>query len=155
MGPPGRQLDPNPAARKCASQMAYLASAVLEVRVPNVVEEIPPELKPAADAALAWINRQRSAQFKLTGLVDPDEALSAEAGQPIELGLVLCEGDVCLREQVRVQAQGESFQVAALEVDEAVIPPHLDPPVGVRESWLDDQLARHAFIVIVFYRGFW
>ena len=121
----------------------------------NVVEEIPLELRPAAEAALAWINRERGAQFKLTGLVDPDRALDRDASQPIELGLVLCDGDQCLREQVRVQAQGRGFQVGAIESNHGVIPPHLDPPVGVRRSWLDDQLAKHAFIVIVFYRGFW
>ena len=29
------------------------------------------------------------------------------------------------------------------------------PPARVRKSWIDEQLAKHAFIVIVFYRGFW
>ena len=32
----------------------------------NVVEEIPVELRPAADAALAWINREKGSQFRLT-----------------------------------------------------------------------------------------
>lgn len=126
--------------------------------MPTVVEEIPLELKPAAEAALAWINQKHGAHFKLTGLVDPmdpDKARDRDASQPMELGLVLCEGDVCLREQVHVQAQGQGFQVTAIDTEDAVIPPHLDPPVGVRKSWLDDQLAKHAFIVIVFYRGFW
>ena len=68
--------------------------------MPNVVEEIPNELKPAAEAALAWISQEHGAQFKLTGLVDPDKAMGRKTGQPIELGLVLCEGDLCLREQV-------------------------------------------------------
>jgi len=121
----------------------------------KVVEEIPLELRPAAESALAWINRERGAQFKLTGLVDPNTARDRDASQPIELDMVLCDGDQCLREQVRVQAQDRGFQVSAIESDHAVIPPHFDPPVGVRRSWLDDQLARHAFIVMVFYRGFW
>jgi hypothetical protein len=123
--------------------------------VANVVEEIPLELRPAAEAALAWINRERGAQFKLTGLVDPDETLGRDPRRPIELGLVLCDGDQCLRQQVRIQAQGQGIQVSAIESDHAVIPPHLDPPVGVRRIWLADQLARHAFVVLVFYRGFW
>jgi hypothetical protein len=121
----------------------------------NVVEEIPLELRPAAEAALAWINRERGAQFKLTGLVDPDSALERDASQPIELGLVLCDGDQCLRVQVCVHAQGRGFQVSAIESAPAVIPPHLDPPVGVRTSWLDAQIAKHTFSVLVFYRGFW
>ena len=91
--------------------------------MPNVVEEIPIELKPAAEAALAWINQERGAQFKLTGLVDPDKAMGQETGQPIELGLVLCEGDLCRREQVRVEAKGQGFEVSAIEAETSVIPP--------------------------------
>ena len=123
--------------------------------MPTVVEEIPLALRPAADAALEWINRQRDTQFELTGLVDPDEALAADAAAPMELGLVLCQGDVCLREQVRIQRLEDGFQIAAIEAHDAVVPPHLDPPVGVRKGWLDLQLARHSFVVLVFYRGFW
>ena len=125
------------------------------VQTSNVVEEIPLELRPAAEAALAWINRSRGTQFKLTGLVTPDKALEWDARQPIELGLVLCDGDQCLRENARVQAQGRDFEITAIEADHARIPPHLDPPVGVRRTWLDEQLAKHALVVIVFYRGFW
>lgn len=121
----------------------------------NVVEEIPVELKPAAEAALAWINQERGAQFELTGLVDADKALRAEASQPMELGLVLCDGDTCLREQVRVQPRSQGFDISMIDAPETVIPPHLDPPVGVRKGWLDEQLAKHALVVLVFYRGFW
>lgn len=123
--------------------------------MPNVVEEIPTELKPAAESALAWINRERHARFKLTGLVDPDKAMCRREGEPIELGLVLCEGDLCRREQVRLEAKGDGFEVSAIEAGTSVIPPRLDPPLGVRQSWLDDQLGKHAFIVLLFYRGLW
>ena len=123
--------------------------------MPNVVEKIPSELKPAAEAALAWINQEHGAQFKLTGLVDPDKAMGRKTGQPIELGLVLGEGDLCLREQVRVEATSQGFEVSAIEALALVIPPHLDPPFGVRHSWLDDQLGKYAFIVLLFYRGLW
>jgi hypothetical protein len=123
--------------------------------MPKVVEEIPLELRPAAEAALDWINRSRGTRFKLTGLVTPDHALDWDANRPIELGLVLCDGDQCLREDVRVLAQGRGFEFTAIEADQARIPPHLDPPVGVRSTWLDEQLARHALVLMVFYRGFW
>jgi len=121
----------------------------------KVVEEIPPELRPAAEAALAWINRSRGTRFELTGLVTSGDAVNWDASRPIELGLILCDGDQCLREDVRVQAQGGEFEITAIEADHARIPPHLDPPVGVRRNWLDEQLAKHALVVIVFYRGFW
>ncbi len=118
-------------------------------------ENIPSQLTASADAALAWINDQRGTQFRLTGLVDAEAALAAKAGEAIELGLVLCEGDVCLREQVRIQPRGESFEVTAIEAEHEGIPPLLDPPAGVRRTWLDDQLAKHDFILLLFYRGRW
>lgn len=123
--------------------------------MPNIVEDIPTTLQPAADAALAWINEERGAEFKLTGLVDPDPNWNPDSGDATELGLVLCENDMCSREQVRLQKHGDAFQVAAIEAEDNVIPPHLDPPAGVRASWLDEQMAKHGFIVVVFYRGFW
>lgn len=123
--------------------------------MPTVVEQIPSDLQPAARAALEWINETRGARFKLTGLVDPELAQASGPDEPMDLGLVLCEGDVCLREQVRVQPKGDGFEVSAIEAEPAPIPPHLDPPQGVRKGWLDEQLGRHAFVVLVFYRGFW
>ena len=105
--------------------------------MPNVVEEIPAELRPATDAALAWINREKGSQFRLTGLVDPEEAIARGAGQPIELGLVICEGEICLREQIRVEPTAEGFTVSAAEAETSLILPFLDPPPGVRENWLD------------------
>ena len=123
--------------------------------MPNVVEEIPAELRPAADAALAWINREKGSQFRLTGLVDCEEAIGRGAGQPIELGLVLCKGEICRREQVRVEPTGEGFAVSAAEAETSLIPPLLDPPLGVRENWLDDQLEKHDFVLLLYYRGLW
>ncbi len=123
--------------------------------MPNVVEAIPAELKPAAEAALAWINNERGAQFEITALVDPETATRQEAGQPIELGLVLCDGDQCRREQVLVEPTGQGFGVRAIDAVSPVIPPHLDPPVGAREGWLEGELGKHAFIVLLFYRGLW
>ena len=90
--------------------------------MPNVVEEIPAELRPAADAALAWINREKGSQFRLTGLVDCEEAIGRGAGQPIELGLVLCKGEICRREQVRVEPTGAGFAVSAAEAETSLIP---------------------------------
>lgn len=121
--------------------------------MPHVVEDIPPQLQPAAEAALNWINQERGTRFKLTGLVDPEHALQTNTDQPMELGLVLCEGDVCVREQIRIQTQGKGFRVSRIQAEDTIIPAHLDPPLGFRQTWLDEQLAKHAFIVLLFYRG--
>ena len=123
--------------------------------MPSVVEEIPERLQPAAEAALAWINAQQDAQFRITGLVDPEEALAGNAREPLDLGLVLCDGDLCVREQVRVSAVGDGFEVIGIPAGAAEIPAHLDPPVGIRGEWLDQQLERHDFILLLYYRGLW
>ena len=124
--------------------------------VNKVIEEIPAELQPAADAALAWINRERSAHFKLTGLVlDDDGPAALTAGQAMELGLVLCQDDLCMREQVRVAPRDQGFEISAVPADAPLIPPHLDPPTGVRENWLAEQLGKYSFVVLLYYRGLW
>ena len=121
----------------------------------TVVDDIPEKLRPTAEAALAWVNEERGADFKLTGVVDADEALAARADEAVEFGLVLCEDEMCLREQVRVERQG-GFRVSIVETaPSSLIPPHLDPPVGVRKDWLDRQLGKHEFAVLLFYRGLW
>ena len=121
----------------------------------NVAHEVPVELQPAAEAALAWINHERDANFRLTGLVDAEAAISGGIEAPMELGLVLCDGELCQREQVRIESTEQGFSVSAVETGEALIPPLLDPPLGVRASWLDDQLEKHDFILLLFYRGLW
>ena len=121
----------------------------------NVAHEVPAELQPAAEAALAWLNRERGAHFRLTGLVDAEEAMRQGADRPMELGLVLCDGELCQREQVRIESTEQGFSVSTVETGEALIPPLLDPPLGVRASWLDDQLEKHDFILLLFYRGLW
>ena len=65
----------------CLRQVNRLGSPALlpEARMPHVVEDIPPQLQPAAEAALAWINQERGAQFKLTGLVAPEQALTTRS----------------------------------------------------------------------------
>ena len=123
--------------------------------MPSVVEDIPAELRPAAEAALEWVNRDRGAQFRLTGLVDADRAVDTPAGEPMELGLVLCDGDLCMREQVWVRADGGGFEVSAVEQGPSSIPAHLDPPAGVRRDWLEQQVGKHEFVLLLFYRGLW
>lgn len=118
-------------------------------------EEIPAALRPPAEAALAWINQTQATDYELTGLVDHEQAMQAEPGQPFDLGLVLCDGEICAREQVQVQPDGDSYQFRLLEAAAREIPPLLDPPPGVRSQWLDDVLGRHEFVLLLFYRGLW
>ena len=121
----------------------------------NAVDQIPAALKPAAEAALAWVNQKRDAHFQLTGLVGADVALAAKPGEAVELGLILCDGEFCLRQQVQVQPDGDGYQFNAVAAGDAVIPAHLDPPQGIRQRWLEERLAKHAFVIILFYRGLW
>lgn len=121
----------------------------------NVTHEIPVTLRPASEAALAWINETRDAQFKITGVVDAEAAMARVGQGFFELGLVLCQDDVCAREQVIVEPVADGYRVREGRLEDPLIPPDLDPPSGVRFGWLDAQLAKHAFVVLIFYRGFW
>lgn len=131
--------------------------------MPHVTEAIPAHLRAEAEAARAWFSATEGSAFELTGIVDPEDA-PAGGGEPSprELQLILCgvrDGqDVCLRERFRVSPASGGFDVALVrdetpEVGSAA--PLLDPPVGVRARWLDEVLAKHAFTVLLFYRGFW
>ncbi|MAD05929.1 MAG: hypothetical protein CMP86_00795 [Gammaproteobacteria bacterium] len=118
-------------------------------------ENIPTILRPQADAAVSWINETQARSYELTGLVDYEQALHAEAGEGYELGLVLCDGEICAREQVRVDPSGDGYQFGFVDAAEREIPPLLDPPVGVRSGWLEAEMGRHKFVVLLFYRGLW
>ena len=100
---------------------------------------------------MAWLNAEQNTHFELTGVVDYDAAL-ANPDDTYELGLVLCDGELCAREQVRVEP-GPVFSLIGL--DEPEIPPLLDPPKGIRNGWLDTVLAKHEFVLLLFYRGLW
>ncbi|MGH9888320.1 MAG: hypothetical protein ACREBE_22490 [bacterium] len=120
----------------------------------RVVEAIPDVLQREVDAALAWINAEQRHSFKVTAVVDPEIAERSN-GAAHALTLILCEGDLCLREQVRVRAAGDGFEIASANPAREDPPATLDPLPGVRATWLAGELAVHAFVVLVFYRGFW
>ena len=129
----------------------------------RVDESIPAHLVDEAEAARAWFSQNGGAEFKLTGIVDPD--MVRERNQETharELQLILCgtrDGqDVCLRERFEIKGASDGFDVTLLEdstPDVGSPAPLLDPPAGVRASWLTRTLAQHSFVVLVFYRGFW
>ncbi len=116
-------------------------------------ENIPEHLAPATQAALSWVNSERAADYSLTGLVGADSIESAD--KPFEFGLVLCDGEICAREQIRVIPDGEAFHFNFADEEEPNIPPLLDPPEGIRREWLDKQLEKHEFVVLLYYRGLW
>ena len=125
--------------------------------MPVVEASIPEALRSEVDASLAWFNRQQEITFDVTGILDPDEVLATSG--PRDLRLILCGGDRCEQHSFRVAPAGEGYEVSFLEnppvndADTSV--PELDPPPGARRGWLDGVLGRHAFTVLVFYRGYW
>ena len=129
----------------------------------RIEESIPAGLQDEAEAARDWFSREHGSEFKLTGIVDPDDVPERDPGTGARpLQLILCGKqngqDVCLRECFEVEAAGSAFAVRLLEDSSPAIgspAPLLDPPAGVRAGWLEQVLPRHAFVVLVFYRGFW
>ena len=126
--------------------------------MPKVSETIPSELQPRVDAALAWFNASENAEneaFKVTGIVDAEDALRGSD----EIRLIMCGVDRCEQRSFRVAGTNNAWEV---ELADDVLATQgdkpqaeLDPPPGVRSSWLDKALSQHAFVVLLFYRGFW
>jgi len=121
----------------------------------DTTNEIPSSLREPAEAALEWINAARTQPSELTGLVDYESALTAATGETFEMGLVLCDGNICGREQVRFTPTDGHYQFEFVAEAPREIPTLLDPPVGVRQNWLDTVLAKHDFVLLLFYRGLW
>jgi len=127
--------------------------------MPQVSETIPDRLQPRVDAALDWFNASSEAgdeTFKVTGILDADKTLEASD----ELQLILCGGDRCEQRTFRVSGEIEPFSVHLTDRDLFALQPEkpqadLDPPPRVRADWLDNILSQHAFVVLLFYRGFW
>ena len=127
--------------------------------MPQVSETIPDRLQRRVDAALDWFNASNEAgdeTFKVTGILDADKTLEASD----ELQLILCGGDRCEQRTFRVSGGIEPFSVHLTDRNLFALQPEkpqadLDPPPGVRADWLDNILSQHAFVVLLFYRGFW
>ena len=131
----------------------------------RVVQNIPDPVAAEAEAARAWFARENEIDVKLTGIVDPEEALADGVGTDTrDLQLILCgnrEGqDLCLRERFQVKRRDDAggFEVIHIPNTGPEIgspAPLLDPPLGVRADWLQGVMQDHAFVVLVFYRGLW
>ena len=123
-----------------------------------VAEKIPTALLPEVEAALAWFHPDQSETFEVTGIADPDLAV-VDAGTRV-LHLVLCSGARCEQRSFRVKSLEGSFEVSAAAATEWAIAAgevvaELDPPPGPQRGWLDRALGEHAFVLLLFYRGFW
>jgi len=47
------------------------------------------------------------------------------------------------------------YEFEAIDAQDTLIPPLLDPPVGLRRAWLDGQMEKFEFVLLLFYRGRW
>ena len=117
--------------------------------------DIPERLQEPVAAALTWLNRSRNTVFEVSGIVDFEDALSASSFESFQFGLVLCDGEICDKAQIRCVPHGDGFNFSLVEGRLGDIPVLLDPPNGVRANWLDQVLERHEFVVLLFYRGLW
>jgi hypothetical protein len=123
--------------------------------VPQVVEDIPESLRPAVDAAIGWLSARDGRAYGVSAIVDPHSTLiQSSNGAPFDLRLVVCSGDLCLREDVRLRPAESGFEVSALDSDDDP-PAEMDPKPGARRRWLAEKMAAHSFVVLLFYRGFW
>ena len=120
-----------------------------------MTQTVPEPLREAANAALDWLNVEHDGHFEITGITEAESALQTPAGEPIELGLVLCDGEICTKQDVRITPAGGEFDIRLIDGVDPVIPPELDPPPKLRSEWLDTVLDKHRFVVLVVYRGFW
>ena len=121
----------------------------------DALGDVPADLRAAAEGAVRWLNDRDGTSYEVTGVVDDEPAPAAGPGGSYELGLVLCDGEICAREQVRVQPTEGGFDFSAGNVGRRDIPPLLDPPEGLRRAWLEGALQKHEFVLLLFYRGLW
>ena len=116
-------------------------------------EDIPDYLRGPVEAAADWINSTFEANFEVTGLADP--TVPDDITRHFELGIVLCDGEICDRKQIAFQPSETGFEFSVIDLVEPAVPPLLDPPEGNRVGWLDQQLEKFEFVLLLYYRGLW
>ena len=124
----------------------------------QVSETIPDELESRVDAAVVWFNASPESgddEFAATGIIEAEATLAGSD----ELKLIMCGGDRCEQRSFRVSGTNDEWNIEFADnvvASEGERPPaELDPPPGVRSTWLEKTLSQHAFVVLLFYRGFW
>ena len=131
--------------------------------MPNIVQKIPEAFLAETEAARVWFSEKEGTEFKVTGIVDPEKiAIKKTATSSRDIQLILCGNqagnDLCLRERFEIKPSGAGFEIRHLsdvEPESGSSAPLLDPPKGTRKGWVESVAAKHDFIVLVFYRGFW
>ena len=83
-------------------------------------EDIPKDLQIALDGAVGWINVKYETNFELTGLADTKTPADVET--PFELGVVLCDGEICARKQIRFQPSAAGFEFSAVSYTHLTLP---------------------------------
>ena len=121
----------------------------------KILEVIPQHMAAPVKAAVESIRARRGDGFQVTGIVDPSDAFETNVSTPTELGLILCDGEICIREQVLLSSVNGMWNVSEVETVDSLIPAHLDPPEGIRMGWLQNQLAQYSFVLLLYYRGLW
>ncbi len=112
----------------------------------QIVETIPAHLSDQAEAARAWFSAREGAAFKLTGIVNPDDAaVSKDQSSSCELQLIFCGArdgqDVCLRERFHVSQANRDFDAAPmLETVTLMIRGEEDRALGVELTRGTDEL---------------
>lgn len=120
----------------------------------TVHDTIPGHLQGDVDAVVAWFNTREGGGFEATGIVDPPPVAAAGG----ELRLVLCGQGTCRQERFRIGSSEHGQDIEWLGDGQAVggaSVAELDPPPGARRDWIDRVAGQHAFVVLLFYRGFW
>jgi len=56
---------------------------------------------------------------------------------------------------MRFQPSAVGFEFSILDLAEPSVPALLDPPGGNRVGWLDQQLEKFEFVLLLYYRGLW
>ena len=115
--------------------------------------DIPARLRIPANDALQWLNHENSSNYQLTGISGAEEV--DDLNKPFNIGLILCDGDRCARKQIKFTPSNGGFIFSQLELETPAIPSYLDPPEGVREGWIKNELSKNEFILLIFYRGLW